>query len=344
MKYSDQIGKMKERGGCFGRLGLVAMLVFSAATSFAASLVTDLGGGAVDLRHRWRFDGNFADEIGAWNAYITNWNGGSASGWSFGSDHVDLNNSWDDKWSSQATYVRLPNNIVSNLATQGSSAFTFEMWVNTDDGHWNSGYMAFAKENGDGGDGNPRLAWTSYENDYFKVSWRQSAGGYWHQMHSPENLIPPMSGFQHLVLVVTENPDVLKVYVDGVFKGASSGLAAWEGPGLDTANWWNGIGGYLGIAPENEAALDGKIYDFRIWARALTDAEITQSYNLGSEVPTGQPTLSIAKLPGGQIELKWPFGTLLEATNVLGSWSVNPVTSPYTNTPSGNKFFRVRVP
>jgi hypothetical protein len=58
------------------------------------------------------------------------------------------------------------------------------------------------------------------------------------------------------------------------------------------------------------------------------------------------PTVRITKLPGGEVALEWPFGTLLEATNVTGPWTTNSTaTSRYTNTLSGQKkFFRAQYP
>ena len=37
---------------------------------------------------------------------------------------------------------------------------------------------------------------------------------------------------------------------------------------------------------------------------------------------------------GSQLTLTWPYGTLLEATNLLGPWTTNIATSPFTNTSS----------
>ncbi len=262
---------------------LISMACMVSYTGFSASLQTGLDGGIAGLAHRWRFDGNFNDEIGGANASIKSV--GAGRPWSFGSGYIDLNNQWNDNWGSQMTFVDLPDNIVKNM--QNTNGYTFEMWVNTDDAHWNSGYFAFAPENTPG-DGTPRLAVTSPENDYFKVSWRQSAGGWYHQMAGNEGLKPALSGFQHVAVVVLENAggqDAIAAYVNGVYKGSWIGVP-WEGAGLDDDAWWNNVGGYLGTAPDNDHALDGKIYDFRMWSRALSGAELAQSYALGSEVLT----------------------------------------------------------
>ncbi len=49
---------------------------------------------------------------------------------------------------------------------------------------------------------------------------------------------------------------------------------------------------------------------------------------------------------GAQLTLTWPNGTLLESTSVLGPWTTNLATSPFTFTPSpssSQKFYRARV-
>jgi hypothetical protein len=55
------------------------------------------------------------------------------------------------------------------------------------------------------------------------------------------------------------------------------------------------------------------------------------------------PTLTVSKLPNGNIQLTWPFGTLLEATSVIGPWLPITATSPHTITPSGQNYYRVLV-
>jgi hypothetical protein len=55
--------------------------------------------------------------------------------------------------------------------------------------------------------------------------------------------------------------------------------------------------------------------------------------------------LSIASLGNNQVVLTWPSGTLLQSTNVTGTYNpVSGATSPYTNAASGGQmFYRVQV-
>jgi hypothetical protein len=69
----------------------------------------------------------------------------------------------------------------------------------------------------------------------------------------------------------------------------------------------------------------------------LLGANVTlQAASLG--VPN---ILHVQPVGGGQLQLSWPSGALLEAPAVNGPWTTNNATSPYTFTPSdAQKFFR----
>ena len=55
------------------------------------------------------------------------------------------------------------------------------------------------------------------------------------------------------------------------------------------------------------------------------------------------PTISTTRLPDGNVEVTWPFGTLLEATNVKGPWTPVLESSPHKVAPVTQKFYRVLV-
>jgi hypothetical protein len=61
---------------------------------------------------------------------------------------------------------------------------------------------------------------------------------------------------------------------------------------------------------------------------------------------TAAPSVCITRLGSGQVEVKWPFGTLLAAPNVTGPWTPMPAaTSPYLITPSAARmFYRAQTP
>lgn len=66
---------------------------------------------------------------------------------------------------------------------------------------------------------------------------------------------------------------------------------------------------------------------------------------MGSVVVRVQaPTVSIQP-SGGSFQVSWPYGTLLQATNLTGPWTTNTDTSPITIMPTGSRmFFRGQYP
>jgi hypothetical protein len=58
---------------------------------------------------------------------------------------------------------------------------------------------------------------------------------------------------------------------------------------------------------------------------------------------TAMPTVSLSQ-SGGNLTLTWSSGSLVEATNVLGPWTTNVATSPYTFAPTEPmKFYRLQL-
>ena len=96
----------------------------------------------------------------------------------------------------------------------------------------------------------------------------------------------------------------------------------------------------IGESWDTGGDMNDSLDDMAIWNRALTTAE--KSYLLTNSV-LPMPTISITRLVSGNVQLTWPFGTLMEASNVAGPWTAKPATSPYATTPAGQKFYRVLV-
>jgi hypothetical protein len=121
----------------------------------------------------------------------------------------------------------------------------------------------------------------------------------------------------------------IRIYIGGqlVASKLNSGPWSWDPAqelelGKSHDNFWRRFNGYLD--------------DVQFYGRILSAAEVVQSMTLG-------PSISIQKV-GANVQLTWPRGTLLEATNVTGPWTTNSATSPYTVGPAGaKKFFRVRA-
>jgi hypothetical protein len=56
-----------------------------------------------------------------------------------------------------------------------------------------------------------------------------------------------------------------------------------------------------------------------------------------------EPIMVTYSRSGSSLQLTWPYGTLLQATNATGPWTINENASPYTVTPTGPQmFYRVK--
>lgn len=69
------------------------------------------------------------------------------------------------------------------------------------------------------------------------------------------------------------------------------------------------------------------------------------SGNINALVVRALPSLLLncVAVPGGQLQLQWSQGALLQATNLNGPWLTNATVSPVSLTPAGaQQFFRVR--
>jgi hypothetical protein len=68
------------------------------------------------------------------------------------------------------------------------------------------------------------------------------------------------------------------------------------------------------------------------------------TFDLGLTLGTAPITLTVKNIGGGQMQLQWSAGTLLQAPSVNGPWTTNLNTSPYNVIPTGpQQFYRVQV-
>lgn len=105
--------------------------------------------------------------------------------------------------------------------------------------------------------------------------------------------------------------------------------------------------GYLGASLFNDPDVAGSIDEVRVWKGVLSAAQVAATDFAGpSSIPDFNVTLT-ANLSGGNLILNWSAGTLLEATNVTGPWSLVGGAAPpsYSVPVSGApmKFYRVQL-
>jgi hypothetical protein len=88
---------------------------------------------------------------------------------------------------------------------------------------------------------------------------------------------------------------------------------------------------------------DGTIDELAVFKYAFTPAQVLNLYHAALGTAPPSVTLSIQRV-GANLQLSWPQGILLEATDVGGPYTTNNNSSPYLFSPTGTKkFFRVQV-
>lgn len=151
-------------------------------------------------------------------------------------------------------------------------------------------------------------------------------------------LVPPMNQWSFVALVIdptTANATIYLMNTNGVSSASnytSNNLAvqAFDAPTM------------IGNDPRLDSSLvfDGAIDNVAIYASALNTAQVQELYS-GA---TGTSTMLTATRNGLNVQLSWPFGTLLESTSLTGPWTTNSATSPYQIAPvSPLKFYRVII-
>lgn len=179
-------------------------------------------------------------------------------------------------------------------------------------------------------------SWSWYLNDATAGDWNGTG------LYAPVQNTLNNGAWHHLVYSF-DRTGKASVYRDGVLEDQRSitSAAAWN---LDTGMTWS-IGQAGGSYGET-AAFD--IDDMGIWRRALSGYEALSIYNAalaGRSFDVQGPVNLYLNYSGGNFDLSWQTGTLLQSTTVQGPWTPVPgATAPfYRTTPAGAAmFYRVR--
>ena len=164
-------------------------------------------------------------------------------------------------------YVELPSGLISAL-----SSATFEAW-----GQWEGGadyqrIFDFGNFNGVNGETYLFLTPSDGAKEVRATLSIASFGG----ETSATRSTALASGSVHHVAVVIDDQNEMRLYVDGVLEDTvsiSDPLSA-----LNDTNNWIGRSQFSG-----DADFDGIIHEFRIYGAALSDAEVSASFALGSD-------------------------------------------------------------
>jgi hypothetical protein len=168
-----------------------------------------------------------------------------------------------------------------------------------------------------------------YDSDRLGYKWNNDAQSTW---SFNSGLLIPTNVWSYVAVSVTPTNAVLYLY-------NTNGLQFTNNVVAHTNMTWGGSQANIRIGCDNTVArtFNGKIDEVAVFNRALTTAEIMQA--------AGAAVTLDAVRSGNQLQITWPYGTLLEATNLTGPWTTNMNASPYLVSPTGaQKFYRVQIP
>jgi hypothetical protein len=167
-----------------------------------------------------------------------------------------------------------------------------------------------------------------YNNDRLGYKWNNDAQSTW---SFNSGLLIPTNEWSYVAVAVAPTSAVLYLYNTNGLQSATNVVA-------HNNMTWGGSQSNIRIGSDNSVAttFNGRIDEVSIFNRTLSAGEIMQLAGQSA-------TVQIAPV-GTNLQLNWPYGTLLEAKNITGPWTVNTNQSPYVVTPTGDrKFYRVQL-
>jgi len=232
-------------------------------------------------------------------------------------------------------------NIDFSQPPGGNAELSVEAWVKSTNAQV-SGAGIVTKGYGSGGE---QFDLDLYGGD-FRFFVRDTSG----TVHGPTSSVVPATGqWYHVVGVWDGANGAARLYIDGAQSAAITNIAT--GLGLQAAPNGVGVSGanLVSIGARTSASnsisfslqFQGVIDEVALYNYALSPSQVQADYQIGSLLLP--PTLTIANVGGGQVQLSWDAGILQNATNVAGPYnSLTNAASPYTIPASnGQQFFRV---
>ena len=228
---------------------------------------------------------------------------------------------------------------------QITNSFTVTCWAKGWPGGWNPWVSKYG-ENGKGwqlrtdGSAPTYPCFTIRNNSAGTVTLGVAAYGNPEDMASRSIAIGNDGKWHHYAGTFDAGSGTRSLYVDGELAAAETGnapcnltatnrLMLGARDGGSSASSSGGYGNYF----------TGYLYDVRIYNSAASQ---TQVRNLAALTP---PSVASQMVNGKQLVLTWSWGTLLQATNLLGPWTPVQAASPYTNSRTASQqFFRISNP
>jgi hypothetical protein len=226
-----------------------------------------------------------------------------------------------------------------------TNSFTVMCWAKGWPGTWNPWVSKYGEsERGwqlrqDGTDTN-YPCWTVRDNSVGTVNLGAAVYGNPDDMASRSIAVGNDGKWHHYAGTFDAGSGARNLYVDGVLAASETGnvpyvLAATNRLMLgakDSGSSSSSSGGYGNY-------FTGNLYDVRIYNSAVAQPQIRRLAALTPPSPVGQLVGS------NQLVLTWTWGTLVQATNLLGPWTQVAAASPYTNsTTAAQQFFRISNP
>ncbi|MDB6022818.1 MAG: Immunoglobulin I-set domain protein, partial [Pedosphaera sp.] len=150
-------------------------------------------------------------------------------------------------------------------------------------------------------------------------------------------IFPPTNEWSFVALVVQPTQGILYMFnAEGV--SVATNVVAHT-PDVFGNNWQIGRDNSAN-ANDGTRNFNGLIDEVAVYGYSLTQAQLSSLFAAGGGTVPFNLHLGIS---GSSVVLTWPQGTLQEAPTVSGPWTTNSATSPFTNTASGTKFYRVKI-
>jgi hypothetical protein len=169
-----------------------------------------------------------------------------------------------------------------------------------------------------------------FQNDRLGYKWNNDGATTWSYN---SGLLIPTNVWSFVAVVIEPDKATLYLYTPGGSLQSATNVTAHNNMS------WGGSQANIRIGCDNAVGttFNGSIDEVAVFNRALSSTEI-------GRIAQAAPAVRIQPV-GAQVELTWPYGTLLEAPSVSGPWTTNANTSPYLVTPvGGQKFYRGQLP
>lgn len=280
----------------------------------------------------WPFNGNANDISG-------NGNNGTVSGAALTTDRNNLPNS-AYSFNGNSSYITVPNSI----SLQFNGGITFSTWLNASSFPSPVSYW-FSK----GADGGTDYSWTSTVD---AVNKKASVSIYDNNSQNCGNIsTSSLQSNTWIHVVYTFNGSLARCYVNGVLETTTTCTFT------TFSNTYNLIFGRRHVSGM-PYYWDGKIDDFGLWSRALTQQEITSLYNAAScasntnitpqtnSLSTGSTATFTASTSDPNPSFVWQsnFGQGFQTLNNFGNYSgVNTATLNIANVQLPNHTQPIRV-